>query len=59
MCLAKAYRGQELLAEEIASVKVSDGKLLLTTIFGEQQEVTATIREIDFRDSRIILDKAA
>ena len=59
MCLAKAYSDKDMLAEDIASVKVSDGKLLLTTIFGEQQEVAATIREIDFRDSRIILDKAA
>jgi predicted RNA-binding protein len=59
MCLAKAYSGQEMLAEEIASVKVSDGKILLTTIFGEQQELDAAIREIDFRDSRIILEKAA
>ena len=59
MCLAKAYTGTEMLAEEIASVKVSGGKVLLTTIFGEQRELDAAIREIDFRDSRIVLEKAA
>jgi predicted RNA-binding protein len=63
MCLAKAYIGgngqEELLAEEVASLKAEGGKLLLTTLFGEQREVTGTIKEIDFRTSRILLEKAA
>ena len=61
MCLAKAYIGnsgeKELLAEEIASVKVEGGKLLVTTLFGEKKEIEATIKEIDFRSSDIILEK--
>jgi predicted RNA-binding protein len=61
MCLAKAYMGDkqdgELLMEEIASLKVSDGKLLLTTLFGEQREVAAAISEIDFMSSRLTLKK--
>jgi predicted RNA-binding protein len=63
MCLAKAYIGnggqEELLAEEIASVKAEGDKLLVTTLFGERQEVAATIKEIDFRTSRIRLEKTA
>ena len=61
MCLAKAYCWQEarreLLMEEIASLKVKDGKLLVTTLFGEQREIEASIKEIDFMASSIILEK--
>ena len=59
MCLAKAYAGsnggRELLMEEIASLKVKDGKILVTTLFGEQREIEADIKEIDFMASSIIL----
>ena len=59
MCLAKAYLGgkgeRELLIEEIASLKVKDGKLLITTLFGEQREIEANISEIDFMASSIVL----
>ena len=62
MCLAKAYIGgkgeKELLMEEIASIKAEDGKLLMTTLFGEKQEIAASIKEIDFKSSSIILEKA-
>ncbi len=62
MCLAKAYVGsngeKELLMEEIASLKVKEGKLLVTTLFGEQREIEASIREIDFMASSIILESA-
>jgi len=61
MCLAKAYIGEkgenELLMEEIASIKAEDDKLLLTTLFGEKKEISARIREIDFKSSDIILEK--
>ena len=60
MCLAKAYVGgnseKEPLMEEIASLKVEDGKLLLTTLFGERREIEANISEIDFIASSIILE---
>ena len=60
MCLAKAYissRGErELLMEEIASLKAEDGKLLIKTLFGEQREIEASIKEIDFMASSIILE---
>ena len=60
MCLAKAYLGsngeRELLVEEIASLKVENGRLLITTLFGEQRELEARIKEIDFKASSIILE---
>lgn len=62
MCLARAYVGgagkKELLAEEIASVKTGGGKVLITTLFGEKTEIAAEIKEIDFRDSSILLERA-
>lgn len=61
MCLAKAYLGgkseKELLAEEVTSIKVEDGRLMVTTLFGDKKEIAGRIREIDFRASRILLEK--
>jgi predicted RNA-binding protein len=61
MCLSKVYFDdngeQEPAMSEIASLKVAANKLLLTTLFGEQKEIQATIREIDFLTHRIILEE--
>ena len=60
MCLARAYIGNddetELLMKEIASLKMEDGKLLMTSLFGEEREIEASIKEIDFMGSRIVLE---
>ena len=60
MCLSKAYvesQGKrELLMEEITSVGIESDRLLLRTLFGEQKEITANIREIDFLSRSIILE---
>ena len=62
MCLARVYIGSngenELLMEEITSVKAEGGKLLVTSLFGEKKEIVASIKEIDFRASSIVLEKA-
>jgi predicted RNA-binding protein len=62
MCLAKAYLSgageNEPLAEDITMLKTDGGKLLITTLFGEQTEIEASITEIDFKASRILLEKA-
>ena len=61
MCLAKAYLSRngkrELLMREIAYLGVGNGKLLLRTLIGEQKEVEAKLREIDYANSSIILEK--
>ena len=61
MCLAKAYVAgdgdKELLLGDIASLRVEEGKILMTTLFGEQQEIEAGIKEIDFMSSSVILEK--
>ena len=43
--------------EEVTSVKVKDGNLLVKTLFGEQKEIGADIREIDFLSHSIILEE--
>jgi len=60
MCLSKAYIDKngstELVMEEIASVKIEGDKLLFKTLFGEQKEVAAAIRQIDFVSHSILLE---
>ena len=59
MCLSKAYFDRagekEIVMEEIASVSVEDGKLMLKSLFGEQKEIEASIKEISFVANSILL----
>ena len=61
MCLARAYLitkdKKELLMEQIASLKAEGNRVLVTTLFGEQKEIQASIKEIDFRGSSITLER--
>ena len=60
MCLSKAYverNGErELLVAEVTSVDIDGDRLLFKTLFGEQKEITANIREIDFMTHNILLE---
>ena len=60
MCLSKAYVDRngkrQLLMKEVASVKIENEKLLLRTLFGEQKEIEANIRQIDFLTHSIFLE---
>ena len=60
MCLSKVYvereGKRELLMEEIASVEIGDGKLVFKTLFGEQKEIEANIRQIDFLSHSLVLE---
>jgi predicted RNA-binding protein len=61
MCMATAYLKQgsrkEVLLAEVAYVQPEGDSLLLKPLFGEQRCVRATIREIDFLNSTILLEK--
>jgi predicted RNA-binding protein len=63
MCLGKAYleadNKRELVLDSIASLEIDGTKVKLSTIFGDQKELEARIKEIDFESSRIILIPAA
>ncbi len=61
MCLAKAYLekaqgDRELVLESVSLVEIRGDTLHLSTIFGEEKEISAVVREIDFENSRIILE---
>ncbi len=59
MCLSKAYvdrdGNRELLMEEVTSLEIEGGKLLLKTLFGERREIGADIKEINFLTHIIVL----
>ena len=60
MCLSKVYidddAEKEPLMQEVVSLDVTDdGRLLLKTIFGQQREIRAEIKQIDFQTSSILL----
>ena len=42
--------------EEVTSVDIEDNKLLFKMLFGEQKEVEASIRQIDFLTHSILLE---
>jgi len=59
MCLSKTYiegdGGRKLLLEEVSSIEVEGKKLILRTLFGEQKEIRANIKEINFLNHSVIL----
>jgi predicted RNA-binding protein len=62
MCLGKAYFKEgdedELLLENVASLEVKEGSLILTTILKETREVEARLSRIDFAKGRIVLERS-
>ena len=60
MCLSKAYIDHngdtELLMEEVSSITTDDGKLWLKSLLGEQREIEATVKKIDFMTHAIFLE---
>ena len=60
MCLSKAYvysNGEgELVMEEVALLKIEGDRLLLNTLFGEQKEIRANLKQIDFLTHSIFLE---
>ena len=60
MCLSKAYiekdNKKEFLMNDITSVKVENGRIILNSLFGEKKEIVAAIREIDFTANLLRLE---
>ena len=60
MCLSKAYLDKngerQLIMEDVSSVRIENDRVLLSTLFGEQEKVTAEIKEIDFMTHSILLE---
>jgi predicted RNA-binding protein len=63
MCLGKAYieagNKRELVMDSVALMEIDGNRVRLSTIFGDQKELEARIKVVDFEGSRIILTSAA
>ena len=60
MCLAKAFLDKwsgESVLEDIALMKLRDGRVELETLLGEKQIIPGKVIEVDFTASKILLDE--
>lgn len=60
MCLAKAYlnkRDDEPMLQDIAHMRLHDGRVELETLLGEEKTISGKVVEVDFTTSRILLDE--
>ena len=59
MCLSNVYRGEvkdeNLLAHNIADVRVDGGKIILTDLMGIRKEIDATIQKVDLMENYIVI----
>ena len=60
MCLSNVYKGEvnddNLLARNVADVRVQGDKVILTDLMGIRQEIDASIQKIDLMDNYIVID---
>jgi len=60
VCLAKAYLnkwGNESVLQDIAHMRLRDGRVELETFLGEEKVITGEVVEVDFVTSRILLNE--
>lgn len=59
MCLSTVYKNsvsdENMLARNIADIRVQDGKIVLTDLMGIRNEIDATIDRIDLMENYIII----
>ena len=60
MCLSNVYKGEvkdeNLLARNVADIRVEGGKIILTDLMGIRQEIDASIRKVDLMENYIVID---
>ncbi|MFC2058910.1 CooT family nickel-binding protein [Chloroflexota bacterium] len=61
MCLSKAWWKEEstgkAIMEDIAKIRLENGKVILRSLFGEERIERATLEEVDFTHNNIILKR--
>ena len=60
MCLAKAFlnkRDNEPVIQDIAYIRLNDERVELKALFGEEKVIKGRVIEVDFTNSRILLDE--
>lgn len=59
MCLAAAYQsveGDQPVLQKIAHVRINGNRVELETLFGDREVLQGEIREIDFVNSKLIIE---
>jgi predicted RNA-binding protein len=59
MCLANAYpnsRRSEPFLENITRMKLDGKRIRMETMFGEEKLIPGRVLEVDFENSRVIVD---
>ena len=63
MCLAKAYLDQkserELLLEDVVFLECDGKRLRMSTLFGDEKELEAVVKEVDFQGGSVIVGPPA
>ena len=61
MCLSKAYLTtlgeRKLLMSEITLVKIDKDKVTLQSLFGEQKDILASVKEVNFVTNSILIEQ--
>jgi predicted RNA-binding protein len=60
VCLAKAYLnewGDEPVLQDIARMRLHGGRVELTSLLGEEKVIQGEVLEVDFANSKILLDE--
>jgi predicted RNA-binding protein len=56
MCQATVYLGDEMIAQEVIGLEVTEGGVCLTAFFEEPEVVPGRVRHIDFLRHRVLLE---
>jgi len=59
MCLAKAYTNREMgepILENISHMDLDGKTIRMETMFGEEKVIKGKVLEVDFENSKVILD---
>lgn len=63
MCMATVYlkKGSNKihLLEEVASINISGKSVVVKSLFGKQKKIHGMIKEVDFLNSTVLLEKCA
>ena len=59
MCLAKAFTNREMvepILENISHMDLDDESIRMETMFGEERIIKGRVLEVDFENSKVIID---
>lgn len=61
MCLSNVYKNEvkdeNLLARNVADIRVEGGRIILTDLMGIRQELEATIAKVDLMENYVLINQ--